>query len=86
MNKLPMLSPWLQWYFTEHISTERNLALNTGKSYRDTFVMLYLTLPPVPEYRWNGCQSAISQQGMCWGFLITSKPSVAVPRKLATSA
>ena len=40
MNKLPMLSPWLRRFFTEHISTERNLAVNTRKSYRDTFVML----------------------------------------------
>ena len=29
MNKLPMLSPWLRRFFTEHISTERNLAVNT---------------------------------------------------------
>ena len=40
MNKLPILSLWLRRIFTEHISTERSLALNTRKIYRDTFVML----------------------------------------------
>ena len=39
MNKLPMLGPWLRHYFTEHIVSERNLAVNTQKSYRDTFLL-----------------------------------------------
>ena len=40
MNNLPILGPWLRRFFTEHISTERNLALNTQKSYRDSFTLL----------------------------------------------
>ncbi len=34
------LGPWLRRFFTEHIVTERNLARNTRKSYRDTFRLL----------------------------------------------
>ena len=40
MNNLPILGPWLRRFFSEHISTERNLAVNTQKSYRDTFTLL----------------------------------------------
>ena len=35
-----MLAPWLRRFFSEYISTERNLALNTQNSYRDTFELL----------------------------------------------
>ena len=35
-----MLAPWLRRFFTEYVSTERNLALNTQKSYRDAFILL----------------------------------------------
>ena len=34
------LCPWLRRFLTEHIVTERNLAQNTCKSYRDTFSLL----------------------------------------------
>ena len=34
------LGPWLRRFLTEHIVTERNLAHNTQKSYRDTFALL----------------------------------------------
>ena len=34
------LGPWLRRFLAEHIVTERNLARNTQKSYRDTFVLL----------------------------------------------
>ena len=34
------LGPWLRRFLTEHIVTERNLAHNTQKSYRDTFTLL----------------------------------------------
>lgn len=33
------LGPWLQRYLVEHVVTERNLARNTQKSYRDTFLL-----------------------------------------------
>ena len=34
------LGPWLQRFLVEHIVSERNLAINTQKSYRDTFMLL----------------------------------------------
>lgn len=34
------LGPWLRRFLCEHIVTERNLAKNTQKSYRDTFHLL----------------------------------------------
>ena len=34
------LGPWLRRFLTEYIVTERNLARNTQKSYRDTFALL----------------------------------------------
>ena len=40
MNSLTMLAPWLKRFLSEHIISERNLAINTQKSYRDTFVLL----------------------------------------------
>ena len=40
MNDPRTLGAWLRRFLTEHIVTERNLAQNTQKSYRDTFVLL----------------------------------------------
>ena len=40
MSSVHTLGYWLQRFFTEHIVTERNLARNTRKSYRDTFNLL----------------------------------------------
>ena len=40
MSDHQVLGPWLQRYFWEHIPTERNLTINTRKSYRDTFKLL----------------------------------------------
>ena len=40
MSSAHTLGHWLQRFFTEHIVTERNLAQNTRKSYRDTFKLL----------------------------------------------
>ena len=40
MSEIRTLSPWLERFLTEHIVTERNLARNTQKSYRDTFALL----------------------------------------------
>ena len=34
------IGPWLRRFLCEHIVTERNLARNTQKSYRDTFSLL----------------------------------------------
>ena len=40
MSDLVTLGPWLRRFLCEHIVTERNLARNTRKSYRDTFSLL----------------------------------------------
>ena len=40
MPELVTLGPWLRRFLCEYIVTERNLARNTGKSYRDTFSLL----------------------------------------------
>ena len=40
MSKTRTLGPWLRRFLAEHIVTERNLARNTQKSYRDTFALL----------------------------------------------
>ena len=40
MSDARTLGPWLRRFLTEHIVTERNLAHNTQKSYRDTFALL----------------------------------------------
>ena len=40
MNDVVLLGPWLRRFLTEHIVSERNLAINTRKSYRDTFALL----------------------------------------------
>jgi integrase/recombinase XerD len=40
MPDIVTLGPWLRRFLGEHIVTERNLALNTQKSYRDTFKLL----------------------------------------------
>lgn len=40
MSDAHMLGPWLRRFLSEYIVTERNLAWNTQKSYRDTFALL----------------------------------------------
>ena len=40
MSKISTLGLWLERYLLAHIVTERNLARNTQKSYRDTFKLL----------------------------------------------
>ncbi|MBL0900253.1 MAG: site-specific integrase, partial [Reyranella sp.] len=35
-----ILGPWLRRFLCEYVVTERNLARNTRKSYRDTFSLL----------------------------------------------
>ena len=40
MPEVVTLGPWLRRFLSEHIVTERNLARNTRKSYRDTFSLL----------------------------------------------
>ena len=40
MRDTRTLGPWLRRFLVEYIVTERNLARNTQKSYRDTFALL----------------------------------------------
>ena len=46
MNKSTLLGPWLRRFLLEHLVTERNLSINTQRSYRD---MLTLLLPFVTD-------------------------------------
>jgi integrase/recombinase XerD len=40
MSKLNLIGPWIKRFLMEHLVQERNLAVNTQTSYRDTFVLL----------------------------------------------
>lgn len=40
MNKSSLLGPWIQRFLIEHLVAERNLAINTQKSYRDMLILL----------------------------------------------
>lgn len=40
MNNLTLLGPWVRRFLLEHLVAERNLALNTQRSYRDTLTLL----------------------------------------------
>jgi site-specific recombinase XerD len=40
MTAQPLLGPWIRRYLLEHLVSERNLARNTQRSYRDTFCLL----------------------------------------------
>ena len=40
MNNGQALGPWLRRFLEEHLVSERNLARNTRRSYRDAFVLL----------------------------------------------
>ncbi len=40
MNDTVVLGPWLRRFLTEYIVSERNLAINTRKSCRDTIILL----------------------------------------------
>jgi integrase/recombinase XerD len=40
MNNSSLLGPWIRRFLIEHLVGERNLAVNTQKSYRDMLVLL----------------------------------------------
>lgn len=40
MYKSSLLGPWIHRFLIEHLVTQRNLAINTQKSYRDTLILL----------------------------------------------
>jgi len=40
MNDLTLLGPWVRRFLLEHLVAERNLALNTQRSYRDALTLL----------------------------------------------
>ena len=40
MNKSSLLGPWVRRFLIEHLVAERNLAINTQKSYRDMLILL----------------------------------------------
>ena len=46
MNNSSLLGPWIRRFLIEHLVSERNLAVNTQKSYRDMLVLFFLIWPP----------------------------------------
>ncbi|EQD52094.1 hypothetical protein B2A_06702, partial [mine drainage metagenome] len=40
MSDTASLGPWVRRFLLEHLVSERNLAVNTRKSYRDTLALL----------------------------------------------
>ena len=40
MNNSSLLGPWIRRFLIEHLVGERNLAINTEKSYRDMLILL----------------------------------------------
>ena len=40
MSKASLLGPWVRRFLLEHLVSERNLAANTQRSYRDTLRLL----------------------------------------------
>ena len=40
MNRSSMLGPWVRRFLIEHLVAERNLSINTQKSYRDMLILL----------------------------------------------
>ena len=60
MSEIRTLGPWLERFFLEHIITERNLAINTRDSYRDTFELLLPFVCTRSKNRTTGSSSATS--------------------------
>ena len=54
MSEIRTLAPWLRQFFSEHTVTERNLALNTRRSYRDAFTLLLPFIASKVRNRWTG--------------------------------
>ena len=69
MPELVTLGPWLRRFLCEHIVTERNLARNTRKSYRDTFSLFCPSSAANCASPWTGWPSVISPPGMVLQFL-----------------
>ena len=84
MHDLVTLGPWLRRFLCEHIVTERNLARNTRKSYRDTF---WLLLPRSRKLRKpvDRLAVAISHPGMCCSSSRISRRNAGVPPRPAIS-
>lgn len=40
MSETTLIGPWVRRFLLDYLVTERNLALNTRRSYRDTLVLL----------------------------------------------
>ena len=86
MSHLPILGLWLRRFFTEHLSSERNLAINTQKSYRDSFMLLlpYLSDNARKPVERLSIQDITSNASL--GSSIILKPSGTARYRLATNA
>ena len=53
MSKEQIMGTWLRRFLAEHIVSERNLARNTQRSYRDTLALLLPFLSRQRRNRWT---------------------------------
>ena len=51
MRDTSLLGPWIRRFLMEHLVSERNLARNTQRSYRDTLQLLLPAIARVPVSR-----------------------------------
>ena len=49
MNDSNLLGPWVRRFLLEYMVTERNLSINTQRSYRDSLALLISFLAPIPK-------------------------------------
>ena len=47
MRETTLLGPWIRRFLLEHLVSERNLAPNTRRSYRDAMCLLRLISFPI---------------------------------------
>ncbi len=65
MSDINVLGPWVRRFLLEHIVAERNLALNTQRSYRDA---LRLLLPFAAHSAVRGSRDSGSTTSRLTGF------------------
>ena len=85
MTDTRTLGPWLRRFLAEHLVSERNLARNTQRSYRDTLVLLLPSSAARGANRSTGWPSSISPPSVCCSSSHILKMRGAAPRRPAIS-
>ena len=86
MRDLVTLGPWLRRFLCEYIVTERNLARNTQKSYRDTFSLLLPFVSVKLRKPADRLAIRVSHPNMWCSSSSISKMSADAPSRPVTSA